>query len=295
MPLLFLCARHGRASYQVQDRSGQTRTLKRSLPEKSWLKERAKKHSLCHLYRNQEPRNLAGSPVGENAGARPRQVTGMISIAGLVSVAKGKVGQGVLTAWTPEEEFLCEFLGEGPHSLHDFCSLQVERAVAFRRTVQAHCPQRFTSDLWAPSKMTYPELLHSSGLTRQELESGLQMDAGLVSVFLEQPLFLRVPLLPLDLLFKRDWCALMLKGSDFASGPRAQLAGQASLQKLQVELGDFPPQVWIRQAVQMKKNAPAAKHDQEDLRFQAVHAQQLSQFLRQWSGHILGEIEEAEG
>ena len=106
---------------------------------------------------------------------------------------------------------------------------------------------------------------------------------------------MRVPLLPLELLFKRDWCALMLKGSDFASGPRAQLAGQASLQKLQVELGDFPPQVWIRQAVQMKKNAPAAKHDQEDLRFQAVHAQQLSQFLRQWSGHILGEIEEAEG
>ena len=93
----------------------------------------------------------------------------MISFAGLVSVAKGKVGQGVLTAWTPEEEFLCEFLGEGPHSLHDFCSLQVERAVAFRRTVQAHCPQRFTSDLWAPRKMTYPELLHSSGLTRQEL------------------------------------------------------------------------------------------------------------------------------
>ena len=139
--------------------------------------------------------------------------------------------------------------------------------------------------------MTYPELLNSSGLKRQELESGLQMDAGLVSVFLEQPLFLRVPLLPLELLFKRDWCALMLKGSDFASGQRAQLAGQASLQKLQVELGDFPPQVWIRQAVQMKKNAPAAKHDQAVC---SVHAQQLSQF-RQWSGHILGEIEEAEG
>ena len=180
----------------------------------------------------------------------------MISIVGLVSVTKGKVGQGVLTAWTPEEEFLCEF----SRSLHDFCS----------GGFSPHCPQRFTSDLWAPSKMTYPELLNSSGLKRQELESGLQMDAGLVSVFLEQPLFLRVPLLPLELLFKRDWCALMLKGSDFASGPRAQLAGQASLQKLQVELGDFPPQVWIRQAVQMKKNAPAAKHDQEDLRFQAV-------------------------
>ena len=162
----------------------------------------------------------------------------MISIAGLVSVAKGKVGQGVLTAWTPEEEFLCEF----SRSLHDFCS----------GGFSPHCPQRFTSDLWAPSKMTYPELLHSSGLTRQELESGLQMDAGLLSAFLEQPLCLRVPLLPLD------------------SSKRAQLAGQASLQKLQVELGDFPPQVWIRRAVQMKKNAPAAKHDQEDLRFQAV-------------------------
>ena len=121
--------------------------------------------------------------------------------------------------------------------------------------------------------MTYPELLNSSGLKRQELESGLQMDAGLLSAFLEQPLCLRVPLLPLD------------------SSKRAQLAGQASLQKLQVELGDFPPQVWIRQAVQMKKNAPAAKHDQAVC---SVHAQQLSQF-RQWSGHILGEIEEAEG
>ena len=64
----------------------------------------------------------------------------MISIAGLVSVAKGKVGQGVLTAWTPEEEFLCEFLGEGPHSLHDFCSLQVERAVAFRRIGRKDSP-----------------------------------------------------------------------------------------------------------------------------------------------------------
>ena len=44
----------------------------------------------------------------------------------------------------------------------------------------------------------------------------------------------------------------------------------------------------------MKKKAPIAKHDQEDLRFQAVHAQQLSQFLRQWSGHILGQIEDEE-
>lgn len=44
----------------------------------------------------------------------------------------------------------------------------------------------------------------------------------------------------------------------------------------------------------MKKKAPVAKHDQEDLRFQAVHAQQLSQFLRQWSGHILGQIEDEE-
>ena len=51
----------------------------------------------------------------------------MISIVGLVSVTKGKVGQGVLTAWTPEEEFLCEF----SRSLHDFCSLQAERAVLF--------------------------------------------------------------------------------------------------------------------------------------------------------------------
>ena len=49
----------------------------------------------------------------------------MISIVGLVSATKGKIGQGLLTAWTPEEEVLCEFLGEGPQSLHDFCSLQL--------------------------------------------------------------------------------------------------------------------------------------------------------------------------
>lgn len=71
-----------------------------------------------------------------------------------------------------------------------------------------------------------PELLHASGLTRQELESGLQMHAGLVSAFLKQPLCLRVLFLPLELLFKRD---------GKVSSKRAQLAGQASLQKLQVE------------------------------------------------------------
>ena len=60
----------------------------------------------------------------------------MISIVGLVSVTKGKVGQGVLTAWTPEEEFLCEF----SRSLHDFCSLQAERAVAFRRIGRKDSP-----------------------------------------------------------------------------------------------------------------------------------------------------------
>ena len=107
----------------------------------------------------------------------------MTTIFGMVSVAAGKVGKGILTPWTAEEEFLYEFFFEGPQSLHDFFTLEVQRVVAFRRSFETHCPMRFPSDLWEPGKTAYADLLRCSGLTRQELESGLQMDEGAVSAF----------------------------------------------------------------------------------------------------------------
>ena len=263
MPLLFLSARHGRLGYQVQGASGQTRTLKRPWPEKGWVKERAKKHGLLHLFQEQRKGeittrvNVAGSSaVGSSAagssaagssaaaGKHIPQRAGMTAIVGVASVAAGQVSKGILTPCTAEEVFLCEFFFEGPQSLHDFFTLQVQRVVAFRRSFETHCPMRFPSDLWEPGKIAYADLLRFSGLTRQELESGLQMDEGAVSAF--KPLCLRVPLLPSHLVLKK-WRALMLKGSDFCR-KGTQLVPQKRLQKLQVDLRDFPSKDWVMQA-----------------------------------------------
>ena len=282
MPLLFLSMRYGRAVHQMpQSSGGSRRYTRKNLLEKEWVKQRAQECNLLHVLEEQKEfqREFKLSQEG-------RLASGSCFVRGLAVVSQGQLAQGILTNWNQEEVYLKEFLAEGLQGTHSVFSLRVERAVKFAQPLVSFCPLRFSSDLWEPDKLEYEDFLQRSGLTREELESKLQINADEIREFLKQPLGLRVPPLVAELIFLHRWKAVVLKGEDF----RKRSPMLARRKVLQRDLGNFPPEAWVEQAQRMTKNLPAETAANHDDLFQAEHAAELAKCLREWSGAILNSV-----
>ena len=289
----------------VKDKRGQTSYQKISVPKRAWVTDLAKAHGICTL----EPEDAAGlaamisasgkpadgaglaamsSASGKPASLQPKQFSGLTNVYGLVVVKPGKIGRGPLTPWSAEEQYLLDFVCSGPAAAEGMCSLEISGLMVFEKPFESHCPQRFKTDIWVPDKMSYEEFARCSGVgrDRDQLESKLGINREQIEAFLSKPVGLRVPFVPLQLIWKKAWKALVLDGADFGR-TEPHFAGARELRQ---RMG-FPPDDWVKRAVALGKRQDLGQlKDLESLRFQAVHAGKLAGFLREWADVILDHI-----
>lgn len=101
-----------------------------------------------------------------------------------------------------------------------------------------------------------------------------------ITVFLQKPMALRVPILLCHLIAKGAWRAIVLNGGYFGK-TGAQEPLHLSFQKT---LGGFPPAEWVDHAVADQKRK-CSEEEATELRFRSTEA--CIFFLRSCSGRIL--------
>ena len=142
MVFMFLSPRSGRAHVNVVSKTGQAMTRNLFMLEEPWVLDLAKQHGLRDVVEEQRERKRL-------ADRREKEFNGISQIMCLVSVSPGKLGDGILTDWTAEEEYYRKALFDTPESTspHSTFSLRVDKVLAFRKPIPTHSPQRFHSDL----------------------------------------------------------------------------------------------------------------------------------------------------
>lgn len=121
-----------------------------------------------------------------------------------------------------------------------------------------------------------------SGKTREELEIHFGKSTEEITVFLQKPMALRVPILLCHLIAKGAWRAIVLNGGDL--GKRG--AHEPLHIAFQKTLGGFPPAEWVDHARADQKRK-RSEEEARELRFRPTDAKELASFLRSWSGRIL--------
>ena len=141
--MVFMClSLRGRAHVNVVSKTGQAMTRNLFMLEEPWVLDLAKQHGLRDVVGEQQERKRI-------ANCREKELKGISQIMCLVSVSLGKLGHGILTGWTAEEEYYRKALFDTPESTspHPTFSLRVDKVLAFRKPIPTHSPQRFHSDL----------------------------------------------------------------------------------------------------------------------------------------------------
>ena len=295
LALVFLSARasttSSRTNYWAQGRSGgETHRMKKTHPSVPWVTELARAHGLVEpAAAAAQAARSGGKPQTQMSGGEPqKEISGVAPLYGLAAMRQGRLGCGALTQWSPEEQYLLNFWADGQICWNMMCSFEVSHLVAFEKPLPSNGPIRFSCEIWQPDKMDYEDFLKLSGLDRRNLEAQLGVSSDALRSFLSNPKALRVPMLPLQLMLKKVWRAVVVKGSDFARKSARFFTAQA----LQKEL-NFPPQQWSQEALALEKTRePVQREEHGALPFQAVHAGKLAEFLRTWSSVILNQIED---
>ena len=282
MALLFLSPRSGRAQAKVVSKYGDAMTRKFFLLEEPWVLDLAERHGLRDVVAEQRERKRL-------ADRGEKEFKGICSILCLVSVSPGKLGHGILTDWTAEEEHYRKGFFDTPESTssQSTFSLCVDKVLAFLKPIPAHSPQRFHSDFWEPGKFDLEQIHMWTGKTCEELEIHFGKSAEEIMAFLQKPIALRVPVLLCHLIAKGAWRAIVLNGGDFG-----KKGAQSPLHlAFQQELGGFPPAEWVDHAVADHKRK-RSQEEAVELRFRPTDAKELASFLRSWSGRILPQAPE---
>ena len=138
MVFMFLSPRSGRAHVNVVSKTGQAMTRNLFMLEEPWVLDLAKQHGLRDVVEEQRERKRL-------ADCREKEFNGISQIMCLVSVSPGKLGDGILTDWTAEEEYYRKALFDTPESTSPHTTFSL--LLAFRKPIPTHSPQRFHSDL----------------------------------------------------------------------------------------------------------------------------------------------------
>ena len=256
MVFMFLSPRSGRAHVNVVSKTGQAMNRIFLMLEEPWVLDLAERHGWRDVVEEQRERKRL-------ADCREKEFKGISPIMCLVSLSPGKLGHGILTDWTAEEEYYRKAFFDTPESTsyHSIFSLRVDKVLAFRRPIPTHSPQRFHSDFWEPGKFDLEQILMWSGKTREELEFHFGKSTEEIKVFLQKPMALRVPILLCHLIAKGAWRAIVLNGGDL--GKRG--AHEPLHIAFQKTLGGFPPQNgWITQERTKSGNTAKRRPESSD-------------------------------
>ena len=238
--------------------------------EEPWVLDLAERHGWRDVVEEQRERKRL-------ADCREKEFKGISPIMCLVSLSPGKLGHGILTDWTAEEEYYRKAFFDTPESTsyHSIFSLRVDKVLACRRPIPTHSPQRFHSDFWEPGKFDLEQILMWSEKTREELEIHFGKSTEEITVFLQKPMALRVPILLCHLIAKGAWRAIVLNRGDFGK-TGAQEPLHLAFQKT---LGGFPPAEWVDHAVADQKRK-CSEEEAIELRFRSTEACKFFAFLQ---------------
>eukprot|EP00435_Cladocopium_sp_Y103_P038458 s248_g10.t1 len=193
--------------------------------EEPWVLDLAEQHGLRNVVEEQRERKRL-------ADRREKEFKGISRF-----VSPGKLGHGILTDWTKEEDYYRKGAFDAPEKTsHSSFSLHVDKVLAFPNSISTHSPQRFHSDLWAPGRFDLEQILMWSGKTHEEIEAHFGKSTQEIMVFLQKPMALRVPILLCHLIAKGAWRATVFNGGDFGKKGAQETLHLA----FQERLGGYP-------------------------------------------------------
>jgi len=176
MAFLFLSPRSGRAKVNVVSRSGDPMICKFFMPEEPWVVDLARKHALQHVLEEQRERKRLTGFSGDTCANK--DFSRISQSLCLVSVSPGKLGHGILTDWTEEEEYLRKGLLEALEKSSSPCDelkLEAETLSALKcrvaRAIERNEGKDFQAALSANPKKNHTEAAASQAAEATSLYS----------------------------------------------------------------------------------------------------------------------------
>ena len=176
MAFLFLSPRSGRAKVNVVSRSGDPMICKFFMPEEPWVVDLARKHALQHVLEEQRERKRLTGFSGDTCANK--EFSRISQILCLVSASPGKLGHGILTDWTAEEEYLRKGLFEALEKSSSPCDelkLEAETLSALKcrvaRAIERNEGKDFQAALSANPKKNHTEAAASQAAEATSLYS----------------------------------------------------------------------------------------------------------------------------